>query len=797
MNDFRAEIFEAAKSYVARGWYVFPLHSINENGECTCGDLHCEAKGKHPRLSASFKGASNDLNLIEKWFGINAPLSNIGLATGAKSGLTVLDLDINDEKNGVETLRQICGKNGFPQTLKARTGSGGVHLLFKYNSVLKNAADVFGAGVDVRNDGGYIVAAPSRHKSGGNYSWLNADALADLPAYLTQFNKRTAENKARAKMAKKTKWQIADSEKCLAKIDNSNYDVWRGVGIILGREFAQSDEAWNVYQAWACKDYAQKDGDLQTMREAFYVTSATDAEKELHFATLIKWADLGAEFSARERADKDGVEFVDWREFAYYAPENKFFDLNTLQDFTAAKGVEIMVGDKKLLDKIQLLNRCSQKCRLPQYTEKILRNQYMNPHGEILEKAGYGILNTYLKPTIFETDEYKAVEKEFFNSDGKFILPKTLKAHFLRHCQQLFNKAGDAVQVLNYLAHLVQKPWVKPRFALLIAGGQGVGKDTVISFAEYVMGGEHNVSSIGASDVFSNFNEFAAKGLVRINEVAFTSDFQNKFNFENNLKNLIAGEPDTITINDKYGKKYPHRLTCGVIITTNHLTTGVHISDDDRRYDVIDCAQMNELKNPFLDGEPPLADADGKVDEFVKADYFEKLRRWFYDGVDGFNQKMAHAGRFYVAAYLKNKDLSRFSAGAGQRKTEAHKRVVSVGLSGTAWVDDLICDFGMPQVLNATLLYRIALNKLKKDERTIRAQFYKGLEGAHYRQLRFDGRKDGRWAGIAFNDWDGELKSGERVSIWAKKSFIDNLKRDGTETEQIQGALDAVQYKYF
>ena len=795
LSDFKAEIFEAAKSYIARGWLVFPLHSILENGECTCGDLNCEAKGKHPRVAKSFKEASADFAKIIEWFGDNAPLSNIGIATGAKSGLTVLDLDISDEKNGVETLRQICGKYGFPQTLKAQTGSGGVHLLFKYNSVLKNAADVFGSGVDVRNDGGYIVAAPSRHKSGGAYSWLNTDALADLPAYLTQFNKRTANNKAHAKTQKKAKWQIADAEKCLAKIDNSNYDVWRGVGIILGREFAQSDEAWNLYQAWSSRDYAQNEGDVQTMHEAFYVTSAADAEKELHFATLIKWADLGAEFNVKQKENADGVTFVDWREFAYFAPDNQFFMIATMQDYSATKGVEYMVGDKKLIEKITSFNRCSQKNRLPQFKEKILRNKRMNLHGEIIDAAGECILNTYLAPTIFDTAEYKSVEKEFeFNADGTIKkAPQTLGEHFLYHCQQLFNKAGDANQVLNYLALLVQKPWVKPRFALLIAGGQGIGKDTVIEMAEFILGGEHNVASIPASDVFSQFNDFAEKGLVRINEVAFTNDFQNKFNFENNLKNIIAGQPDTIIINSKYGKKYPHKLTCGVIITTNHLTSGVHISDDDRRYDVIDCAQMNELKNPFLNGEPSLANENGIVNDYVKDDYFKKLWRWFHQGIDGYGNRMAHAGKYYLACFLKHKDLSKFSADNGQRKTDAHKRVISVGLSGTAWVDDLIADLGYPKVLNVTLLYRIAINKLKKEERLVKAQFYSGLEKAGYRSLNNNARKDGRWSGIGFADWDGTYKT-ERVSVW-HKGFV--LKNDGTATAQIQAALDSVNYSYF
>lgn len=184
---FRGEVLNAAKAYIARGWKVFPLHSIKADGECTCGKLACSDSGKHPAVSRGLKEASDDPAKINDWFGPNAPLRNIGIVTGAVSGITVLDIDTAPGKGGDETWAEIVREHGEPQTLTAQTGSGGNHLLFAYNSALPTAANVLGKGLDVRNDSGYIVAAPSRHRSGGVYSWLNeGEPLAVLPAHLSR-----------------------------------------------------------------------------------------------------------------------------------------------------------------------------------------------------------------------------------------------------------------------------------------------------------------------------------------------------------------------------------------------------------------------------------------------------------------------------------------------------------------------------------------------------------------------------------------------------------------------------------
>ena len=73
----------------------------------------------------------------------------------------------------------------WPRTLEADTGGGGKHIIFQHPGVaFKNSASDLGEGLDIKTDGGYIVAAPSLHASGGVYRWAQSTAPAPMPAWM-------------------------------------------------------------------------------------------------------------------------------------------------------------------------------------------------------------------------------------------------------------------------------------------------------------------------------------------------------------------------------------------------------------------------------------------------------------------------------------------------------------------------------------------------------------------------------------------------------------------------------------
>lgn len=169
-----------ALQYAALGWRVLALHNIEPDWRCSCHKADCASPGKHPRNARGVLGASANPETIQVWF--NAwPQANVGIATGPASGLWVLDLDVKPGKNGIESMKAWEAQNKpIPTTAAVRTGSGGLHLYFKYpqTKVIGNRTNIL-PGVDCRGEGGYVVAPPSNHASGGVYEWINEDAIAD------------------------------------------------------------------------------------------------------------------------------------------------------------------------------------------------------------------------------------------------------------------------------------------------------------------------------------------------------------------------------------------------------------------------------------------------------------------------------------------------------------------------------------------------------------------------------------------------------------------------------------------
>jgi len=184
-NPILSDLHIAALDYCKRGWYVIPLHTPTGTG-CSCRlGRGCPAVGKHPRLKNGLADASNVRDQVSKWW-TDWPNANVGLVTGSGSGLVVLDLDNKDGKDGTENFAMLSASmGGMPATLSASTGNG-EHLFFRYpGQHIKNSVSKLAEGVDVRGDGGYVVAAPSLYANGQRYRWKDQrEELAELPTAL-------------------------------------------------------------------------------------------------------------------------------------------------------------------------------------------------------------------------------------------------------------------------------------------------------------------------------------------------------------------------------------------------------------------------------------------------------------------------------------------------------------------------------------------------------------------------------------------------------------------------------------
>ncbi len=144
--------------------------------------------GKHPRTAHGLSDATTDAEQIEKWWNL-WPTANLAIRTGADAGLWGLDVD--PRHGGDEALLALEFEHGpLPETATVRTGSGGRHVLFLHpGGTIPNSSAKIGGGLDVRGDGGYLVAPTSEHVSapGAKYEWLAPLAttpLAPAPDWL-------------------------------------------------------------------------------------------------------------------------------------------------------------------------------------------------------------------------------------------------------------------------------------------------------------------------------------------------------------------------------------------------------------------------------------------------------------------------------------------------------------------------------------------------------------------------------------------------------------------------------------
>jgi replicative DNA helicase len=250
---------DIALSYLKKGYSVIPVKSP----QMIRADLATEEIIKQCKVPLigwkEFQNRRPTEEEVAEWFEM-WPEANIGIVTGKISNLVVFDLDSEDavaysEKQG-----------GFPETVKALTGKG-YHLYMQHpgfeirNSVNK---DLY---IDIRADGGFVVASPSVHGSGRRYEWEEGHSIHEIdpapcdPWMVDHLQKIASQSKPAKKKVPKTVEAVHTVKK--SEKDNKYTDILKNgategnrndtASRLIGHLFAKGiaeDEIWATVEMW-------------------------------------------------------------------------------------------------------------------------------------------------------------------------------------------------------------------------------------------------------------------------------------------------------------------------------------------------------------------------------------------------------------------------------------------------------------------------------------------------------------------------------------------------------------------
>ena len=202
------------ENFLLKGLKIFPV----------------QQNGKTPLIQKWQDDCSCETMQVLYWYEM-AKDCNWGLPA-TPNGLFIIDLDVHDiNKNGVENFKKLMKELGVDSinTMMQTTPSGGVHLIYQTNDLLKNVPNCSNAfkdypGIDIRTDG-YIVVEPSII-NGKSYVFSNIMVPMPMPAVLQQYildNVGTKEEKKKSQYTKPKEVLIGNRDTALFEYINSLY----------------------------------------------------------------------------------------------------------------------------------------------------------------------------------------------------------------------------------------------------------------------------------------------------------------------------------------------------------------------------------------------------------------------------------------------------------------------------------------------------------------------------------------------------------------------------------------------
>jgi hypothetical protein len=231
-----------------RNWHVFPAPP---------GEKKSYKAAQHSN-GARWGATNNPLQVrsdFARW-----PYAGVGVPTGPENGFWVLECDTPEghDVDGLAALQALAAEHGaLPPTLMAESPSGSVHRYFKWPSdgslPIKNSASEIAPGVDVKGDGGMVLAPPTLRPGKGVYRWLNDLPIAEAPAWLLELVPRKGESEPYEGSETEADPELVAA--AVARLSNPDHDweTWNTTGMAIYASTGGSEEGFALFDTYSKK----------------------------------------------------------------------------------------------------------------------------------------------------------------------------------------------------------------------------------------------------------------------------------------------------------------------------------------------------------------------------------------------------------------------------------------------------------------------------------------------------------------------------------------------------------------
>ena len=322
----------------------------------------------------------------------------------------------------------------------------------------------------------------------------------------------------------------------------------------------------------------------------------------------------------------------------------------------------------------------------------------------------------------------------FFNrwEDANVSLPDAVTdgnvRPWLDHAAYLFEEAGDREYLLDYLAHILQRRGRKIRWAPIIIGSQGIGKDLFLRPIMRGLGERTNCATVQPDRLQGKFIDFYERELVVVEEITRTE----RNDVYERLKAIISGTAsDTVLIERKFEQPYEVPNTVNFVFFSNH-SDALSLSADDRRFFVI-----SSHASP------------------ADTAYYTRLSRFYESG-----------GWQAVVRWLRQRDIGSFNPDARPRFNSDKEHMIEQAQPYYAlWLrDEFLPDRSVVTVKEVldTVATNLNINPRVRDHLRGQSQVAKAL----------------KFAGWVYRHKELRLHTGQQARVWCRNEQIANSSLD-------------------